>query len=203
MTTSQSEHEALPLGDLLRPDLVGPRLAEATGDESWKDFSAELIAGGKSNLTFTLRSDAGEVILRRPPTGKLLPSAHDMGREARIQLGLGGTDVPVAKVLLNETTGEDLGVPYYVMEKVVGHVIRDTLPPGFAEDDDDVDCRPPTPRPSRGPSRADPGRGLRAARQVRETPPGGPILLAQPLLRTGYPGIRRRVIEVIRPLPSH
>ena len=137
MTTSQSEHEALPLGDLLRPDLVGPRLAEATGDESWKDFSAELIAGGKSNLTFTLRSDAGEVILRRPPTGKLLPSAHDMGREARIQLGLGGTDVPVAKVLLNETTGEDLGVPYYVMEKVVGHVIRDTLPPGFAEDDDD------------------------------------------------------------------
>ena len=93
MTTSQSEHEGLPIADLLRPDLVGPRLAEATGDESWKDFSAELIAGGKSNLTFTLRSDAGEVILRRPPTGKLLPSAHDMGREARIQLGLGGTDV--------------------------------------------------------------------------------------------------------------
>lgn len=137
MTTSQSEHEALPIADLLRPDLVGPRLAEATGDESWKDFSAELIAGGKSNLTFTLRSDAGEVILRRPPTGKLLPSAHDMGREARIQLGLGSTDVPVAQVLLNETTGEDLGVPYYVMEKVVGHVIRDELPSGFAESDDD------------------------------------------------------------------
>lgn len=137
MTPSDAAPADLPVHDLLRPDLVGPRLVEATGEKAWTDFEADLIAGGKSNLTFTLRSDAGEVILRRPPTGKLLPSAHDMGREARIQLGLGGTDVPVAKVLLNETAGEDLGVPYYVMEKVVGHVIRDTLPPGFAEDDDD------------------------------------------------------------------
>ena len=137
MTTSQTEPAGLPIAELLRPDVVGPRIVEATGDKAWADFEAELIAGGKSNLTFTLRSDAGELILRRPPTGKLLPSAHDMGREARIQLGLGDTDVPVAKVLLNETTGDDLGVPYYVMEKVVGHVIRDELPTGFAESDDD------------------------------------------------------------------
>ncbi|AVM63097.1 MULTISPECIES: phosphotransferase family protein [Dietzia] len=137
MTPSSSEATGLSLDQLLRPDIVGPKIAEATGDRAWTDFDAELIAGGKSNLTFTLRSDAGELILRRPPTGKLLPSAHDMGREARIQLGLADTDVPVAKVVLNETTGEDLGVPYYVMEKVVGHVIRDVLPPGFAESDDD------------------------------------------------------------------
>lgn len=137
MRSSASAPADLPLDELLRPDLVGPRIAEATGEKTWTDFEAELIAGGKSNLTFTLRSDAGELILRRPPTGKLLPSAHDMAREARIQIGLGNTDVPVAKVLLNETTGEDLGVPYYVMEKVVGHVIRDELPPGFAESDDD------------------------------------------------------------------
>lgn len=137
MTTSQTEPTDLPIAELLRPDVVGPRIAEATGDRSWADFEAELIAGGKSNLTFTLRSDAGELILRRPPTGELLPSAHDMGREARIQLGLADTGVPVARVLLNETTGDDLGVPYYVMEKVVGHVIRDELPPGFAQSDDD------------------------------------------------------------------
>ncbi len=137
MPASESAAADLPIDQLLRPEVVGPKLAEAAGDDAWKDFSAELIAGGKSNLTFTLRSDAGELILRRPPTGELLPSAHDMGREARIQLGLSGTDVPVAKVLLNETTGEDLGVPYYVMEKVVGHVIRDVLPEGFAGSDDD------------------------------------------------------------------
>ena len=137
MTTSSSESTGLSVDQLLRPDVVGPKIAEATGDQDWADFDADLIAGGKSNLTFTLRSDAGELILRRPPTGELLPSAHDMGREARIQLGLADTDVPVAKVVLNETTGEDLGVPYYVMEKVVGHVIRDALPAGFAESDDD------------------------------------------------------------------
>lgn len=137
MTPSSSESTGLSVDQLLRPDVVGPKIAEATGDQDWADFDADLIAGGKSNLTFTLRSEAGELILRRPPTGELLPSAHDMGREARIQLGLADTDVPVAKVVLNETTGEDLGVPYYVMEKVVGHVIRDALPAGFAESDDD------------------------------------------------------------------
>lgn len=135
--SAQDDRPDLPLDELLRPDVVGPKIAEATGDDAWADFDAELIAGGKSNLTFTLRSDVGELILRRPPTGELLPSAHDMGREARIQLGLAGTGVPVARVVLNETTGEDLCVPYYVMEKVVGHIIRDELPPGFAESDRD------------------------------------------------------------------
>lgn len=137
MTTPPESSAGPAIDRLLRPDVVGPKIAEATGEAAWTDFSAELIAGGKSNLTFTLRSDAGELILRRPPTGELLPSAHDMGREARIQLGLASTDVPVAGIVLNETTGEDLGVPYYVMEKVVGHVIRDELPPGYAESDDD------------------------------------------------------------------
>ncbi len=135
--TTESGTPDLPIDELLRPEIVGPKIAEVTGEQAWTDFSAELIAGGKSNLTFTLRSDAGELILRRPPTGDLLPSAHDMGREARIQIGLADTDVPVARVLLNETSGDDLGVPYYVMDKVEGHVIRDELPPGYAESDDD------------------------------------------------------------------
>ncbi|NNG21006.1 phosphotransferase family protein [Naumannella sp. ID2617S] len=118
--------------ELLRPDRVGPRIAAATGVLAWTDFTAELIAGGKSNLTFTLTSADAELILRRPPTGKLLPSAHDMAREARIQTGLAGTGVPVATILLTEPSGADLGVPYYVMEKVVGHVVRDSLPEGYA-----------------------------------------------------------------------
>ncbi len=137
MTTPPPVFDDPTVDQLLRPDVVGPRIAEATGESSWNEFSAELIAGGKSNLTFTLRSDAGELILRRPPTGELLPSAHDMGREARIQLGLASTEVPVPRIVLNEPSGEDLGVPYYVMEKVDGHVIRENLPSGYAEGDDD------------------------------------------------------------------
>jgi aminoglycoside phosphotransferase (APT) family kinase protein len=119
--------------DLVRLDLLGPVLAEATGDRRWRSLDATLIAGGKSNLTFEVTSAAGAVILRRPPSGELLPSAHDMGREARIQRALAGTSVPVPRIVLTEPSGDLLGVPFYVMEKVPGHVIRDRLPDGYAQ----------------------------------------------------------------------
>ena len=118
--------------NLVRPDLVGPVLARALGDARWQRLQAALIPGGKSNLTFELTSKAGTVVLRRPPDGPLLPRAHDMGREARIQRALAGTVVPVAKILY-EDAGELIGVPFYVMEKVDGYVIRGALPGGWAE----------------------------------------------------------------------
>jgi aminoglycoside phosphotransferase (APT) family kinase protein len=117
--------------NLTRLDLVGPALARALGDPGWERLEASLVSGGKSNLTFELTSDAGEAVLRRPPDGPLLPRAHDMAREARVQRALAGTAVPVAKILY-EDTGELIGVPFYVMEKVDGYVIR-TLPAGWAE----------------------------------------------------------------------
>ena len=116
---------------LVRLDRLGPDLAWATGDDGWLDARAELISGGKSNLTFTLSSGAGELVLRRPPTGELLPSAHDMAREARVQHALAATDVPVARIVLRDE-GDLIGAPCYVMEKVPGHVIRGELPAGFA-----------------------------------------------------------------------
>src|SRR5437764_1330685 len=118
--------------NLTRLDVVGPALARALGDPGWERLEASLVSGGKSNLTFELSSDAGEAVLRRPPDGPLLPRAHDMGREARIQRALAGTVVPVAKILF-EDTGELIGVPFYVMEKIDGYVIRGDLPGGWAE----------------------------------------------------------------------
>lgn len=114
------------------PEALGPVLASAMGDERWEQFSFELIVGGKSNLTFELRSDAGSLILRRPPLGAILHSAHDMSREARVQRALRGTDVPVPTIVFADTEGEIIGSPFYVMEKVAGHVIRDVLPPDYA-----------------------------------------------------------------------
>ncbi len=95
-------------------------------------MSLRLITGGKSNLTFELTSPAGELILRRPPTGELLPRAHDMGREVRVQRALAATPVPVARIVMADE-GELIGAPMYVMEKVAGHVIRERLPDGFAQ----------------------------------------------------------------------
>lgn len=120
--------------DLVDVTRLAPALVEATGDERWNQLELELISGGKSNLTFFVRSDAGELVLRRPPTGDLLPSAHDMGREARVQAALAGSAVPVAPIVLNDD-GDLLGVPCYVMERVHGHVVRDDLPAGYADDE--------------------------------------------------------------------
>src|ERR1700730_18075174 len=118
--------------NLTRLDLVGAALARALGDPGWERLEAPLVSGGKSNLTFELTSDAGEAVLRRPPDGPLLPRAHDMGREARGQPALAGPGVPVAAILL-EDAGDLIGVPFYVMEKVDGYVIRGALPDGWAE----------------------------------------------------------------------
>ena len=118
--------------ELVRPDSVGPALVEATGDERWLTFHVQLIAGGKSNLTFELTSAAGSLIFRRPPTGTLLPSAHNMAREARVQRALASTSVPVPEIVLLDAEGELLGVPFYVMKKADGHVIRGELPHGYA-----------------------------------------------------------------------
>lgn len=117
--------------ELTRPDRLGPALVGATDDSRWATFDTRLIAGGKSNLTFEITSAAGSLVLRRPPSGHLLPSAHDMNREARVQRALAGTDVPVAPVILLDRDGDLLGVPSYVMAKVDGHVIRESLPDGL------------------------------------------------------------------------
>lgn len=113
-------------------ELIGPRLATAVGDERWRHFEASLIAGGKSNLTYELTSAAGSLILRRQPDGALLPSAHDMSREARVQSALAQSPVPVARIVHVEPTSDLIGATFYVMEKVPGHIIRDELPPGYA-----------------------------------------------------------------------
>jgi aminoglycoside phosphotransferase (APT) family kinase protein len=121
------------IGELVRSHQLGGRLARVTGDDRWLRVEAELITGGKSNLTFLLRSPAGELVLRRPPSGGVLATAHDMNREVRVQRALAGTAVPVPGIVLDDDGGL-LGVPCYVMTKVDGLVIRgDTLPPGFAE----------------------------------------------------------------------
>jgi aminoglycoside phosphotransferase (APT) family kinase protein len=116
---------------LTRPDLLGPLLCQATGDDRWRHVEASLITGGKSNLTYLLRSPAGELVLRRPPSGATLATAHDMKREVRVQRALAGTAVPVPAIVACDD-GDLLGVPCYVMTRVPGLVIRDRLPSGFA-----------------------------------------------------------------------
>ncbi|MGW0949466.1 phosphotransferase family protein [Streptomyces sp. NPDC002623] len=96
-------------------------LPDLLDDGPWQ---AELISGGLSNITYRLRLPRATVILRRPPLGEVLPSAHDMRREYRVQTALAGTDVPVPRTLALCTDPDVLGCPFYVMAEVPGAVIR-------------------------------------------------------------------------------
>ncbi len=113
--------------------VVGPYLATALGDPAWSSCTTTLIAGGKSNLTYRVDSPAGSVVLRRPPLGHVLPTAHDMVREHRVMSALAGTPVPVPRTLHLCSDAEVLGQPFYVMERVEGLVCRDALPAGYAD----------------------------------------------------------------------
>ena len=115
------------------PEIVGPYLARVLGSEQWADCTVELIAGGKSNLTYAISSAAGEVVLRRPPLAAVLPTAHDMVREHRVLAALADTDVPVPIVHDLCTDTSVIGAPFYVMERVDGVVVRDVVPPGYAD----------------------------------------------------------------------
>ena len=95
-------------------------------------FSFALIAGGRSNLTYEVTDAAGRhVVLRRPPLGHVLATAHDMAREHRIISALVGTAVPVPTTLALCTDTEVNGSPFYVMSFVDG-VVLDSAEKGAA-----------------------------------------------------------------------
>jgi aminoglycoside phosphotransferase (APT) family kinase protein len=94
-------------------------------------LEAEPVGDGHSNVTYLIRRDGGEWVLRRPPRPPLPPSAHDVLREATLLRALEGTAVRVPKVLATCDDESLLGVPFYVMERVEGVVLSDTLPQGM------------------------------------------------------------------------
>ena len=109
-----------------------PLLPEAEGR-----LDAELISGGKSNLTYVLHAPGGEFVLRRPPLGHVLPTAHDMAREYKVISALWPTPVPVPRTRLLCQDASIIGAPFYVMDRVQGVVLQETLPEGFAPSADD------------------------------------------------------------------
>lgn len=88
------------------------------------DLTAQLLAGGHSNLTFSVTDGAHRWVLRRPPLGHTDPSSHDMGREYRVMAALAASDVPVPPVVHECLDPNVLGAPFYLSEFVDGTVYR-------------------------------------------------------------------------------
>ncbi|GAA3971795.1 phosphotransferase family protein [Actinomadura viridis] len=113
------------------PGIDVPRLAEWLARAlpgSGRITAIDLIAGGRSNLTYGITLDGGRrLVLRRPPLGHVLPTAHDMGREYRVLAALGtGSDVPVPTTLAFCEDEEVIGARFYLMDFVDGRVLRTT-----------------------------------------------------------------------------
>lgn len=87
-------------------------------------LAARLIAGGRSNLTYVVTDGSRDWVLRRPPLGHVLATAHDMGREYRVMTALAGTRVPVPRTYVLCEDLAVLGAPFYLMERVDGTVHR-------------------------------------------------------------------------------
>lgn len=103
------------LADWLRPRLdgIGP------------DLALRQISGGQSNPTYFLDSGRRRLVLRRRPDGALLPSAHAVDREYRVQAALRGTGVAVPQMLIYCQDRAIVGTEFYVMERVEGRVLHD------------------------------------------------------------------------------
>ena len=95
---------------------------------------AQPASGGFSNLTYRLSDGVSDWVVRRPPLGHVLPSAHDMAREYRIISALAPTDVPVATPLAFCADEDVIGARFYLMSYVEGQVVDEHDLPAIDDD---------------------------------------------------------------------
>lgn len=88
-----------------------------------KPLAADLMLGGRSNITYLLKQDDRRWVLRRPPLGHVMPTAHDMSREYRVLHGLSRVDFPVPRPLALCANSDVLDQPFMIMEYVEARVI--------------------------------------------------------------------------------
>jgi aminoglycoside phosphotransferase (APT) family kinase protein len=100
---------------------TGAPVAAPGSERAWR---ADLCDGGKSNLTYRITDGTRDWVLRRPPLGHVLATAHDMAREYRVMSALAPTPVPVPAMVMLCEDASVIGAPFYVMEYVDGSILR-------------------------------------------------------------------------------
>jgi aminoglycoside phosphotransferase (APT) family kinase protein len=126
---------AIRPGEELDVTRLEPYLRDRLPGES-DGLSVRQFPSGHSNLTYSLQLGARELVLRRPPFGSKVKSAHDMGREFRVLSKLHSAYAPAPEVLFYCDDESVLGAPFYVMEPIHGVILRKKVPSvlEFAED---------------------------------------------------------------------
>lgn len=114
-------------GEELNITTLEPYLQQELGMPG-ASLTIEQFPGGFSNLTYLIRLGEKGFVLRRPPFGAKIKSAHDMGREYRILDALSKSYDKAPKPLLYTEKEDILGAPFYVMERVEGVILRPKMP---------------------------------------------------------------------------
>jgi len=121
----------------LRPDDAGVDAARLEAwlvgvlGESARPVAIERFARGYSNLTYRVRAGERDLVLRRPPVGVNIATAHDMAREYKLLTGIGKVWGKVPRTVAVCDDPAVLGAPFYVMERVRGVVLRNQPPEGM------------------------------------------------------------------------
>lgn len=105
-------------------EALGAYLEGVIGSPGPNSLTAELIAGGRSNPTYSITDGSRHWVLRRPPYGEYVKSGHDMGREVRAMSALRDSLVPVPTIVAFCENASVLGAPFYVMERMDGRTYR-------------------------------------------------------------------------------
>jgi aminoglycoside phosphotransferase (APT) family kinase protein len=105
-------------------EVLNAGAADSSGKPAGRLTGISLISGGRSNLTYRLDLGNQALVLRRPPLGHVLPTAHDMTREYRVLSALSGTNIPVPEPVAFCADTEIVDAPFYLMRYVVGQVLR-------------------------------------------------------------------------------
>ena len=126
-------------GEELDTGALAAWLAEHLPGAAGQPIAVEQFPGGHSNLTYLVRIGERELVLRRPPVGSKVKSAHDMGREVRVLSRLAPAWPPAPRPLVHCEDPAVLGAPFYLMERRRGVILRRELPAGLTID-------PPTAR---------------------------------------------------------
>ncbi|MCX5744107.1 MAG: phosphotransferase family protein [Proteobacteria bacterium] len=128
----EDQPRAVRAGEELDLAVLAPWLEQQLGAHG--PITLEQFPGGHSNLTYCVHQGERAYVLRRPPVGSQVKSAHDMGREVAVLSKLAPVFERAPRVLAFEDTGGVLGVPFYVMERRRGVILRKDLPPALAAD---------------------------------------------------------------------
>ena len=132
---SKQDHKPIRPGEELDWPRLETYLRAELPELTRGELAVSQFHGGHANLTYLLRFGERELVLRRPPFGKIAPGAHDMQREYRVLHGLSDHFAPAPAPYLSCTDHAIIGSDFIVMERRTGIVVRDRLPTEFADVD--------------------------------------------------------------------